>query len=136
MAKHELVTPFGDSVVDEDANAVRVMAVGGMGSTATLTLASGVTTDTTSSAVLGHSSGPKTFFGRIVGTGAIAQTQAIYGNATNDTTGGVLLCTLSLSGTTQAQDAIGSSTAPYPYYYVVTTGTSGTGTSGTVYILY
>lgn len=77
-----------------------------------------------------------TFFGHITGTGAIAQTQAIYGNATNDTTGGVLLCTITLSGTNQAQDAAGSSTAPYPYYYVTTTGTSGTGTSGTVYILY
>lgn len=44
--------------------------------------------------------------------------------------------TITLSGTNQAQDAAGSSTAPYLYYYVTTTGTSGTGTSGTVYILY
>lgn len=136
MAKHEIVTPQGDSVVDETSNAMRVIAVGGSGTISTLTLASGVTTDTTSSTVVGPSSGAKTFFGRITGTGAIAQKQAIYGNATNDTTGGVLLCTITLSGTNQAQDAAGSSTAPYPYYYVTTTGTSGTGTSGTVYILY
>lgn len=131
-----IVTPLGDSAMDETANAIRVISVGTTGSVSTLTLASGVTTNTTSSAVAGPSTGFKTFFGRITGTGAIVQTQSIYGNVTNDNTGGVLLCTISLSGTTQAQDAAGSSTAPYPYYYVTTTSTSGTGCSGVVYVIY
>lgn len=110
--------------------------VGGGGSVESLTLASSVTTNTTSTAVAGLR-GNKTFWGEVVcSSGACAQTIAIYGDRDNDAANGVLLCTLTLSGTPRAQDVCAGSTAAYPYYYVVTTGTSGTSATGAVYALY
>lgn len=109
---------------------------GGGGTVQTLTIASGVTTNTTTSAVAGVS-GNKTFWGEVIcSAGACAQTQAIYGDQDNDAANGLLLCTLTLTDTARDQDACAGVTANYPYYYVVTTGTSGTSATGAVYANY
>lgn len=98
-------------------------------------LAWNVTTNTTTAHVQVPASGNKTFFGRVSGTGAVTQTQAIYGSMDEVASGGVLLATLTLSGTTLAQDGV-VMTANYRYYYVVTTNTTGTGAKGEVYAIY
>lgn len=99
-------------------------------------LAKGVTTDTTSTPVKIPSTGNKTFYGKVSGTGAVAQTQAIYGTPQPTATDGVLVATITLSGTTSDVDATSVVTANFPYYYVVTTSTSGTGATGVVYVFY
>jgi hypothetical protein len=96
------------------------------------TIASGVTSNTTTAAVMAGA-GPISFYGQVVGTGAVTQTQAIYGDIDGDAANGILLCTLTLSGTTRAQDACPVVTAEFGYYYVVTTNTTGTGATGAVY---
>ena len=101
------------------------------------TMASAVTTDTTSAAVA-LPTGSKTIYGAVTGTGAITQTQKIYGGITSGVTSttGILLCTLTLSGTTAAYDACPVMTANFLYYIVVTSSTSGTSASGTVTAMY
>jgi len=99
-------------------------------------LAVGVTTNTTSAAVKIPSAGYKTFYGKVVGTGAITQTQAIYGDFDSDAANGVLLCTLTLNATTRADDACPPIAVNFAYYYVVTTRTTGTGAKGDVYAMY
>lgn len=99
-------------------------------------LTAGVTTDTTSTAVKIPAAGYKSFYGNVVGTGAVTQTQAIYGDFDSDAANGVLLCTLTLTSTTRDDDACAPSTANFPYYYVVTTNTTGTGATGAVYAFY
>lgn len=47
-------------------------------------LTAGVTTDTTSTAVKIPAAGYKSFYGNVVGTGAVTQTQAIYGDFDSD----------------------------------------------------
>lgn len=107
---------------------------GGGGAVQTLTIASGVTTNTTSSAVAGVT-GTKTIWGEVVcSSGACAQTQAIYGARENGAANGLLLCTLALSGTARAQDVCTGVTADYPYLYVITTNTSGTAAEGGTYV--
>lgn len=105
------------------------------------TIASGLTSNTTSTArpaeiAAGDNPAPKSFYGQVVGTGAVTQTQAIYGDIDGDSANGILLCTLTLSGTTRAQDACPVITATYAYYYVITTNTTGTGATGAVYAMY
>lgn len=105
------------------------------------TIADTLTTNTTSTArpaeiAAGDNPAPKSFYGQVVGTGAVTQTQAIYGDIDSDAANGILLCTLTLSGTTRAQDACPVITATYAYYYVVTTNTTGTGATGAVYAMY
>ena len=122
MARHELVTPLGDSAMDETTNALRIVAA-----TATGTVGmTGVTTNTTSSTFTVQGSA-KTFWAEVVGTGAVTADVSFYGARTSTAANGVLLATISLSGTTRTQDAAGASLAPYPYYYIVTTGVTGTG---------
>ena len=99
-------------------------------------VASGVTTNTTSAALAGPAVGSKTFYGQVVGTGAVTQTQAIYGDIDNDAANGILLCTLTLSGTTRTQDACPVVTAAWSYFYVITTATTGTSATGAVYVMY
>ena len=80
---------------------------------------------------------PKSIYGQVVcSSGPCTQTQAIYGDIDNDSANGILLCTLTLSGTPRAQDACPVITASYAWFYVVTTGTSGTSARGDVYAMY
>lgn len=101
------------------------------------TMASAVTTNTTSAAVA-LPVGNKTIYGSVTGTGAITQTQAIYGGITSGVTSttGIPLCTLTLTGTTAVYDACPVITANFPFYIVVTTATTGTGATGTVTGMY
>lgn len=99
------------------------------------TVTSSVTTNTTSTAVA-VPTGSKSFYGQVVGTGAVTQTQAIYGDVDSDAANGILLCTLTLSGTTRTQDACPVVTANFSYYYVITTNTTGTSATGAVYAMY
>lgn len=116
------------------AAGVLTPAAGPGGAVQTLTIASGVTTNTTSSAVAGVT-GTKTIWGEVVcSSGACAQTQAIYGARENGAANGLLLCTLALSGTARAQDVCTGVTADYPYLYVITTNTSGTAAEGGTYV--
>lgn len=102
-----------------------------------LKIVSGVTTDTTSTAGVEVPAGPKSFYGQVVCTsGACAQTQAIYGDTNSDAANGVLICTITLTATTRDDDACPVVTANFPYFYVVTTSTSGTAATGAVYALY
>lgn len=107
------------------------------GAVRSTTMASAVTTDTTSAAVA-LPVGSKTIYGALTGTGAITQTQKIYGGITSGVTSttGILLCTLTLSGTTAVYDACPVMTANFLYYIVVTSSTSGTSASGTVTAMY
>lgn len=100
-----------------------------------ISIASSVTTNTTSTAVA-VPRGSKSIYGQVVGTGSVTQTQAIYGDVDNDAANGVLLCTLTLSGITRAQDACPVITANFRYYYVVTTATSGTSATGSIYAMH
>jgi hypothetical protein len=123
------------TLYDQDGNPLTSLGSGGPAQS--LTLASGVTTDTTAPAIAGVT-GTKTFWGQVVcSSGACTQTQAIYGDIDDDEANGVLVCTITLSGTTRDQNAdCAGSTASYPYYYVITTNTSGTSATGAVYVLY
>jgi len=96
---------------------------------------SNMTTNTTSG-VFRVPSGPKSFYGEVVGTGAVTQTIAIYGTPYNTAINGILLGTLTLSGTTRTQDACPVITACFPFYYAVTTNTTGTSATGAVYAMY
>ncbi len=100
-------------------------------------LASAVVSNTTSTAVA-LPNGSKTIYGTVTGTGSVTQTQAIYGGPTTTyaASTAVLLGTITLSGTTTASDALPVITANFPYYFVVTTATTGTGASGTVTAYY
>lgn len=100
-------------------------------------MAAAVTTDTTSAAVT-LPVGSKSIYGSVAGTGSVTQTQKIYGGITSGVTAttGVLLCTLTLSGTTTAVDACPVITANFLYYIVVTSATTGTSASGDVTAMY
>lgn len=103
-----------------------------------ITLASGVTTNTTSSAVAGIV-GNKTFWMEIAGTGAVSVVITIYGARVSNPTASelvVLVNQFTLSGTTKKVDAAAVSTAAYPYYVVKTESISGTGATVSVYAFY
>ena len=96
----------------------------------TLTIASGVTTNTTTVAVAGVS-GDKTYWARVAGTGAVTATVEFLGchSTTVSAAECVSLGTIALSGTTSKYNvptpAVG--TANYPYMAVTTTNVTGTG---------
>ncbi len=121
-----------------DVSAANPVPVGS-GDVRTLTIAAGMTSNTTS-ALVAAPAGTKTFYGRVTcSSGACTQTQAIYGDQDDDSgtdTDGILLCTLTLSGTPTHQDACPATTANFPYFYVVTTNTTGTSASGDIYANY
>lgn len=99
-------------------------------------VAEDLTSDTTSTARQVPETS-KSFYGQVVcSSGTCTQTQAIWGDLDSDAANGILLCTLTLSGTTRAQDACPVVTATFLYYYVVTTATTGTAATGTVYAMY
>src|SRR5665811_762657 len=89
-----------------------------------------ITTNTTS-ATFTLPAGAKTLTGKVEGTGAVTQTQTL--NCAYDSTAanGISLATITLSGTTKDVKA-GSVqvTSDCPFYYVVTTNTTGTGATG------
>lgn len=95
-----------------------------------LTVASGVTTNTTTTPVAGVS-GDKTYWARVVGTGAVTATVEFLGchSTTVSAAECVSLGTIVLSGTTSKYDvptpAVGA--ANYPYMAVTTTNVTGTG---------
>jgi hypothetical protein len=98
-------------------------------------LVSAVTTNTTSAAQI-VPVGVKGFYGQVVGTGAVTQTQALYCDVDSDAANGILLGTLTLSGTTRDQALIPRTDLPCSYVYVVTTATTGTSAAGALYAMY
>jgi hypothetical protein len=78
----------------------------------------------------------KSIYGQVVGTGAITQTQEIYGDIDDDAANGVLLCTITLNDTTRDQAGCDVISSSFLYYYVVTSSTTGTGATGAVYFMY
>lgn len=78
--------------------------------------------------------GTKTFEGSVAGTGAVTQVQVIYGGFVSPitATNGTPICTLTLSGTTAKYDWCPVVTASFPYYGVLTSGTTGTSATGVV----
>jgi hypothetical protein len=99
-------------------------------------LATGVSTNTTSTVSV-IPPGFKTFLGQLrCATGTCVQVQAVYGALTEDAIEGVLLCTLALSASLVSQDVCAGATADYPFYYVITTGTTGTSPVGTLDVIY
>lgn len=95
-----------------------------------LTVASGVTTDTTTDTVSGVL-GTKTFQWVLTGTGAVTQTVVLKGSFDSDGSSPTDLCTITISGTAPVADVCAPFTAPFPYLFVTTTNTTGTGASGT-----
>lgn len=128
-------TSLGTLISGEDQTNNLIQTSGG--AVRSTTMASAVTTDTTSAAVA-LPVGSKSIYGAVTGTGAITQTQKIYGgiNSGVTSTTGILLCTLTLSGTTAVYDACPVMTANFLYYIVVTSSTTGTSASGTVTAMY
>ena len=95
-----------------------------------MTVASAVTTNTTTTPVAGVS-GIKNFQWVVTGTGAVTQTVVLNGSFNSDGSSSTNLCTLTVSGTAPVVDACPPFTAPFPYLFVTTTGTTGTNASGT-----
>ena len=95
-----------------------------------LTVASGVTTNTTTDTVSGVL-GTKTFQWVLTGTGAVTQNVVLKGSFDSDGSNPTDLCTLTVSGTAPVVDACSPFTAPFPYLFVTTTVTTGTNASGT-----
>lgn len=65
------------------------------------------------------------------GTGAVSATVELWANTSASTTGGILLATFSLAGTTRDDDAV-ALTAPWPYLFCNVAAISGTGALVTV----
>lgn len=95
-----------------------------------LTIASAVTTNTTTTPVAGVS-GTKNFQWKVTGTGAVTQTVVLKGSFDSDGSNATDLCTITLSGTAPVYDVCAPFTAPFPYMFVTTTSTTGTSASGT-----
>jgi hypothetical protein len=103
----------------------------------TKVLASGVTTNTTTSLIQNIPNGAKTLYGEVVcSSGTCTQTQQVFGTLYATAINGVLLCTLTLSATTRAQDACAVTSAAFPNLYITTTNTTGTAATGATYVLY
>jgi len=79
--------------------------------------------------------GAKVVRAKIAGTGAVSATINIYGSTEESTSNGVLLGTLSPSGTTSAVDSFNAD-APWPYLWADQTAISGTGAATTVDVGY
>lgn len=119
-----------DSVAQSRPTEVIIVGQNGIPAVRTLTIASAVTTNTTTTPVAGVS-GTKNFQWVITGTGSITQTAALKGSFASDGSNAETLCTITLSGTTTTFGTCDPFTAPFPYLFVTTTNTTGTGTSGT-----
>ena len=110
--------------------AIKTTGAGGGGAVSTLAIASGVTTNTSTTPVAGVS-GTKNFQWVVTGTGAVTQTVVLKGSFNSDGSYPTDLCTITISGTAPAHDVCPPFTASFPYLFVTTTGTTGTGASGT-----
>jgi len=66
----------------------------------------------------------------VIGTGAVGATVKVYGCNTPRNTNGILLATITLSGTTSDQGG-SELTVEWPYMYAVLSGISGTGAAVT-----
>lgn len=97
--------------------------------------ASGATANQTSSPFLLQGAG-KTFYAEVVGTGSVTATIALYGDNDTDAANGILLCTITLSGTTRTQDACPVITANFTSFYVVLSNLTGTGATVKAYGMY
>jgi len=82
-----------------------------------------------------RSVGPKVVRAKLTGTGAVSATINIYGSTEESTSNGVLLGTLSPSGTDSAVDSFNMD-APWPYIWADQTAISGTGAATTVDVGY
>lgn len=135
--------PITGTVIDANHNGLDVNVVGGSvgggGDVQTLTIASGVTTNTTTAAVAGVR-GEKTYWARVAGTGAVTATVEFLGchSTTVSAAECVSLGTIALSGTTSKYNvptpAVG--TANYPYMAVTTTNVTGTGATVSAGVFY
>lgn len=124
-------TPWGG--VGEKGSVTCDNCSGGGGSggpVQTLTIASGVTSNSVGATVAGVV-GAKSFYGEVVGTGAVTATISLYcarvASATPTAATAVLLGTITLSGTTQHQDMTPVSTAACKNIFPVFTSITGTG---------
>lgn len=95
----------------------------------------GVTTNQTSSPFLLQGAG-KSVYAEVVGSGAVTATIAIYGDNDVDAANGILLCTITLSGTNRSQDACPVITANFTSFYAVLTNLAGTGATVKAYAMY
>ena len=98
-------------------------------------LINGVTTNTTSDTITGLPEA-KTFWGEVVGTGALTATIKIYGARTATAANGVLVATITLSGNDTVVDSATPSFAVYPYYYVVISNLTGTSATARAEVFY
>lgn len=99
-------------------------------------LASGVTTNTTTTALGNMPNGVKTFYGEVVcSSGACTQTQTIFGTDYTTAINGVSICVLTLSGTPRDQNKCQVPEA-FPYVYIITSVTTGTAAAGAIYVNY
>lgn len=124
--------PITGTAIDADHNAldVNILSESGGGPVSTLTIASGVTTNTTSTPVAGVG-GVKNFQLKVTGTGAVTQTAVLKGSFDSDGSNATDLCTVTVSGTAPVSDVCPPFTTPFPYLFMTTTNTTGTGASGT-----
>ena len=125
---------IGTLLSGEDQTNNLLMTSGGVVRQTTVTMGAAATANGTTAA-FAVPTGIKTFVGQVVGTGAVLQTQTIYGDVDNDAANGIAVCVLVNSGTTRDQSFCRTD-APFLYYYVVTTATSGTSATGAVYVAY
>ena len=118
----------GDSSLAEQQSQTTHLATIANAAVRTLTIASGVTTNTTSTPIAGVR-GSKTYWAKVDGTGAVTATVQFNGCQTAATTYCVPLGSITLSDTTQDYDvpSPANGTADYPYLGITTTGVTGTG---------
>ena len=137
-ANGNLIVTLGTLISGEDQTNNLLMTSGG--AVRTLTVASGMVVggDATMTTAVAVPVGSKSFNGIITGTGSITQTMKLYGSFASPitTTNGTLLCTLTLSGTTETSDTCPVVTANFPYYAVLTSGTTGTSATGVMKVGY
>lgn len=118
----------GDASLAEQQTQTTHLATIANAAVRTLSIASGVTTNTTSTPIAGVR-GTKTYWAQVDGTGAVTATVQFNGCQTAATTYCVVLGSIALSGTTQKYDvttpSVGS--ADYPYIGITTTSVTGTG---------
>ena len=99
--------------------------------TGRVVLLDAVTSTTTGSAYYNGNGDQQTpISAKVSGTGAVSATVKIYGSNQNTNSGGVLLMTISLSGTTSDSDGDVIKTS-YPFLYADLTAISGTGAAVT-----